>query len=62
MMVLPMLVLLTGCHSRIRLGSPQIQRSAPQLTCIVIIESDKMSDEIAKEAIRACKEVKELQP
>jgi hypothetical protein len=54
-------LLLVGCHPHVRVGSPQIQRT-PQLTCIVIIESDKVSDEIAKAAIHACKEVQEVEP
>jgi len=51
-----LLVLLTGCHqkTRIRLGSPEIQH-APEITCIVFVQGDKISVELAKAAIEACK-------
>jgi hypothetical protein len=45
----------TGCHSRLRLASPQIQR-APQVTCIVVMQGDKISEELAEAAMTACKD------
>lgn len=46
--------ILTGCHG-LRVGSPQIQR-APEIRCIVIVQTDKISTEIAAMAVNACKD------
>ena len=45
---------LAGCHG-LRVGSPQIQR-APEIRCIVIVQTDMVSKEIAKLAIEVCKD------
>lgn len=47
-------LLLTGCHG-LRVGSPQIQR-APEIRCIVIVETDRISKEIAELAVDACRD------
>jgi hypothetical protein len=47
------LLLLTGCHDRVHIGSPQFQR-APEL-CIVVVNDA----ELAKAAVAACKEITE---
>jgi hypothetical protein len=49
------LLLLTGCHNRLRLASPQIQPN-PQVTCIVLVQTDKLSAELAQTAMDACKD------
>jgi len=55
-LLIPPLLILTGCHPRLRVGSPQFQRS-PQITCIVIVESDsKVSVELAQATLNACKD------
>lgn len=48
-------VLLTGCHTRMRVASPQITR-AP-VVCVVVVQADAKNDgaELAAEAIKACK-------
>lgn len=51
---------LCGCHT-LRVGSPQIQR-APEITCIVLVEGDKVSPELAKAAIDACRDAMEKKP
>lgn len=56
--LLPILFL-AGCAPHLRVGSPQFQR-APELTCIVIIESpDKISAEVAQAAVNACRDAME---
>ena len=49
-----LLVPFTGCHT-LRVGSPQIQR-APEIRCIVIVQTDTISKEVAELAIAACKD------
>lgn len=51
---------LTGCHTgpRLRIASPQFQR-APEITCIIFVQGDKISDDLAKAAISACKDAAE---
>lgn len=51
-------LLLAGCHARFRVGSPQFQRS-PEITCIVVVQSDKTSVEITKLAVNACRDAME---
>jgi hypothetical protein len=48
-------VLLAGCHSRIRLASPQVSR-APDV-CVVVVQADAKNDgaDLAAAAIKACK-------
>ena len=46
-------IALTGCGQHLRIGSPQFQR-APEITCIVFIQGDKINEELAKAAISAC--------
>jgi hypothetical protein len=48
------LVLLTGCHPRIRLASPQINR-APEI-CVVFVQGEKINEDVARAAIEACRE------
>ena len=53
------LITITGCHGRVRLGSPQIIRAtSPQITCIVVVSTDNKAheEEIARAALNACKE------
>lgn len=58
---IPALLLLAGCHG-LRVGSPQIQR-APEIRCIVIVQSDRISKEIAELAVNACKDaIEQKQP
>lgn len=59
---LPIAVLaLAGCHS-LRVGSPQISR-APEIRCIVIVQTDKISVEIAALAVNACRDaIEEKRP
>lgn len=48
--------LLTGCHGyRFRVASPQISR-APEIRCIVVVQTDYISEEIAQIAVNACKD------
>jgi len=50
--------LLAGCRSHMRVGSPQLKiQRAPEITCIVVVQSDEYSAEIAHAAIIACKEI-----
>ena len=49
------LFLLTGCHPRIRVGSPQFQR-APEITCVVFVQGDHIDAALAQAAINACRE------
>jgi predicted membrane-bound spermidine synthase len=49
------LLLLAGCHNRLRLASPQIQRY-PQVTCIVLVQTDQLSAELARNAMDTCKD------
>jgi hypothetical protein len=53
-------LLLAGCHPRFRVASPQFQRS-PEITCIVVVQSDKTSVEITRLAVSACKTALEQQ-
>jgi hypothetical protein len=48
-------VLLTGCHTRMRVASPQITR-APDV-CVVVVQADAKNDgaDLAAAAIKACK-------
>lgn len=55
------LVLLLGCHNRLRLASPQIQR-APEIVCIVVVQSDTNSAEIARSAVEACRGIERKKP
>jgi hypothetical protein len=48
-------LLLTGCGQRLKIASPTFQRT-PELTCIVFVQGDKISDEVARAAISACKQ------
>jgi hypothetical protein len=48
-----LLLLLIGCGQRLRFASPNFQR-APELTCIIFVNGDKISDEVVKAAINAC--------
>jgi hypothetical protein len=50
-----LLVLLTGCEPHFRLGSPQFQH-APELICIIVLDPNKVSAEIAKAALNTCHE------
>lgn len=52
LLVMPLLLLM-GCHPRVRIGSPQFQRT-PEVTCIILVEGN-ISTELAKEAVDACK-------
>ena len=49
-----LLLPLAGCHS-LRVGSPQIQR-APEIRCIVIVQTGTISKEVAELAVDACRE------
>lgn len=47
---------LAGCHTlRFRVASPVVQR-APEIRCIVVVQTDKISEEIAEIAMNACKD------
>lgn len=48
------LCLLMGCKT-LRIGSPQFHR-APEIRCIVIIQTDEISALVAAMALNACKE------
>jgi len=52
-LVLTFAFALFGCHNRLRVASPQISR-APELTCIVVVQTDKWSAELAQAALEAC--------
>jgi hypothetical protein len=54
MTTLLMTLFLTGCHT-LRVGSPQIQR-APEIRCIVVVETDRISAEIVGLALNACED------
>lgn len=54
-LMMPALALLMGCGQHLHVASPQFQR-APEITCIIIVESDKISMAIAQEAIATCKD------
>ena len=59
--MLPLLLLTAGCHPHgVRIASPQIDRQ-PGFTCIIVIDS-RVSEEVAKDAINTCKEMRELEP
>jgi hypothetical protein len=47
-----------GCKT-LRIGSPQFHR-APEIRCIVIIQTDEISALVAAMALNACKEAIEL--
>ena len=49
-----LLLPLIGCHG-LRVGSPQIQR-APEIRCVVIVQTDTISEEVAKLAMDVCKD------
>ena len=51
-------IALAGCGQPLRIASPQFQR-APEITCIIFVQGDKISDELAKAAISACKDAAE---
>ena len=46
--------LLSGCHT-LRLGSPQITR-APEIRCVVVVQTDHISEEVAQMAINVCRD------
>jgi hypothetical protein len=56
---IPLLLLLAclGCGGArpLRIASPQFQR-APEITCIIFVQGDKISDDLARAAIEACKD------
>lgn len=47
-------LLLSGCQT-LRLGSPQIYR-APEIRCIVVVQTDHISEEVAEMAVNACRD------
>ena len=57
LLALVTVVLLAGCHNALRLASPQLQMGPPELTCIVVVQSD--DGDIAKAAVAACRDVVE---
>jgi hypothetical protein len=46
---------LAGCGQHLHLASPSFQK-APEITCVVFVQGDKISDEVAKAAVSICKE------
>jgi len=54
--LLTTLLVCVGCHDRLRLASPQIQRmTAPKVTCIVVVEGN-VNEEVVEAAIDACRD------
>jgi hypothetical protein len=56
--ILISLLLLMGCHNHLWMAPPRFQR-APELTCIVVVQSDRISAEIAEAALSACRDARE---
>jgi hypothetical protein len=48
-------VFIVGCGQRFHIASPTFEK-APELTCVIFIQSDKLSDELAKTIATVCRD------